>query len=66
MASVGAEGWGNARTGLPAEVEGGNPAQCDRESSEGLEPRQDDPGMPKTDPITGSAGKWLGGNQTGG
>jgi hypothetical protein len=44
--------WGNARTGLPAEVEGGNLAQFDSESSEGLEPRQDGPGMPKTGFIT--------------
>jgi hypothetical protein len=58
--------WGDARTGLPAEVEGGNLAQFDSESSEGLEPRQDGPGMPKTGLITSKAGKWAGGDQTGG
>ena len=58
--------WGDARTGLPAEVEGGNLVQFDSESSEGLEPRQDGPVMPKTGPITSFAGKWAGGDQTGG
>jgi hypothetical protein len=58
--------WGDARTGLPAEVDGGNLVQFDSESSEGLEPRQDGPGMPKTGSITSYAGKWAGGDQTGG
>ena len=66
MASADAEGWGDARAGLPAEVEGGNPGEPGRESSESLESRQDDPGMSKTEPITSSAGKWAGGDQTGG
>ena len=66
MASADAEEWGHARAGLPAEVEGGNPGESSSESSEGLETRQEDPRMPKTVPITSPAGKWGGGNQTGG
>jgi len=51
---------------LPADVEGGNPGEPSSESSEGLVARQDDPRMSKTVPITGHAGKWPGGDQTGG
>ena len=51
---------------LPADVEGGNPGEPSSESSEGLVARQDDPRMSKTVPITGRAGKWPGGDQTGG
>ena len=51
---------------LPADVEGGNPGEPGSESSEGLVARQDDPRMSKTVPITGRAGKWPGGDQTGG
>ena len=43
---------GSARSRLPAEVEGGNSEQFSRESPEGVLLRQDDPGMPKTGPIT--------------
>ena len=48
--------WG-ARARLPAEAEGGNPGEYSRESPEGVEARQEDPGMPKTDSITSGAGK---------
>ena len=51
---------------LPADVEGGNPGEPGSESSEGLVTGQDDPRMSKTVPITGRAGKWPGGDQTGG
>ena len=51
---------------LPADVEGGNPGEPSSESSEGLVAGQDDPRMSKTVPITGRAGKWPGGDQTGG
>ena len=43
---------GSARIRLPAEVEGGNSGQFSRESPEGVLLGQDDPGMPKTRPIT--------------
>ena len=43
---------GRARIRLPAEVEGGNSEQLSRESPEGVLLRQDDPGMPRTGPIT--------------
>ena len=51
---------------LPAGVEGGNPGEPSSESSEGLGSGQEDPRMSKTVPITSFAGKWTGGNQTGG
>jgi len=43
MANAGAEVWGSARIGLPAEVEGGNPGKPSSESSEGLVTGQEDP-----------------------
>ena len=43
---------GSACIRLPAEVEGGNSEQFSRESPEGVLLRQDDPGMPRTGPIT--------------
>jgi hypothetical protein len=43
MANAGAEVWGNARIGLPAEVEGGNPGKLNSDSTEGLATRQEDP-----------------------
>ena len=43
MASAGAEELRPARTGLPAEAEGGNPGQYSSESPEGEEDGQDDP-----------------------
>ena len=51
---------------LPAGVEGGNPGEPSSESSEGLGSGQEDPRMSKTVPITSPAGKWTGGDQTGG
>ena len=50
---------------LPAEVEGGNPGEPSSRSSEGLESDRRSLNV-KDLPITGSAGKWTGGNQTGG
>ena len=43
-------------SGLPAKAEGGNPGKYSSESPEGVEVRQDDPLMPKTDSITGYPG----------
>ena len=43
---------GSARIGLPAEVEGGNSEQFSSESPGGVLLGQDDPGMPRTGPIT--------------
>ena len=57
MASADAEELGYARIGSPGVSEGGNSGESSGESPEGLMPRQEEPGMPKTDPITGPAGK---------
>ena len=66
MASAGTEEWGHARARLPAEAAGGNPGEYNSESPEGVETRQEDPGMPKTGTITSAAGKGVRGLQTGG
>ena len=66
MASAGTEEWGCARPRLPAEAAGGNPGQYRSRSPEGVETRQEDPGMPKTGTITSAAGKGVRGLQTGG
>ena len=57
---------GGARARLPAEAAGGNPGQYSGKSPEGVETRQEDPGMPKTVSITSAAGKRGRGLQTGG
>jgi len=56
MASAGMEATGKHVPGLPAEAEGGNSGKRS-ESPEGLETRQEDPGMPKIVSITSIAGK---------
>ena len=66
MASGGTEEWGYARARLPAEAADGNPGEYRSESPEGVETRQEDPGMPKTVAITSPAGKGDRGFQTGG
>ncbi len=43
MASAGTEELGFARTGLPAEAEGGNSGKCSGESPEGVETGQEGP-----------------------
>lgn len=57
MASAGMEATGKHVPGLPAEAEGGNSGKLSSESPEGLETRQEDPGMPKIVSITSIAGK---------
>ena len=52
MASAGTEERGCTRTRLPAEAADGNPGEYSGESPEGVETRQEDPGMPKTAAIT--------------
>jgi hypothetical protein len=54
MASVEMEEWGCARLRLPADAVGGNPGEDRGESPEGVETRQEDPGMPKTGTISSS------------
>jgi len=66
MASAETEEWGCARLRLPANAVGGNPGEYRGESPEGVETRQEDPGMPKTGTITSAAGKGVRGLQTGG
>ena len=66
MASAETEEWGCARLRLPADAVGGNPGEYRGESPEGVETRQEDPGMPKTGTITSAAGKGVRGLQTGG
>jgi hypothetical protein len=59
MASADTEERGYARVGSAVATEGGNPGESDDESPEGLEARQEGPGMPKTDAITSCAGKCI-------